>query len=641
MTFKQERRFSWDNEGIKDLQVSLGDNADIAHEVLYEDDATKIRERPIYLGRAIPLHRFMVIFIFVFILLGILISRAFWMQGLADEKYKLMAENNRLRKEILMPSRGIITDRNDYPLAENESTFDVTAIPVDLPADEDSRREVFGRISRIAGSSIAEIEQVAASSTIWDQSVILIRDVPYEQAVAIKIALADQPGIQVAHGQKRRYRQTPQIFSLSHVLGYAGKISSSEHETLKNKGYSRNDMIGKTGVEAWYEERLRGKTGERLIEVDAFGSPKRVVHEDLPIQGETIKLTIDTKFQLRVEQALKNALEKEGIKHGAAVALDPRDGSILAIVSWPAYDNNIFSGKVSSTLYASLVEDENMPFLARAWAGVYPSGSTIKPIYAAGALADGIITQNTSFLSTGGLRIGAYFFPDWQAGGHGLTNVRRAIAWSVNTFFYYIGGGYEGFEGMGVEGLTKWLKVFGFGQKTGLDLVGEVDGFVPSKEWKVQKKNERWYVGDTYNLSIGQGDLLVTPLQIAVATAEIANGGKRITPHVLFDEGIESGEQIVKEDAVDVVRAGMRDTVVYGSGRALANMEIEVAGKTGTAQWRSDKPNHAWFTAFAPYDNPRIAIAVLLEQGEEGSRTAVPVGREILQAWMELFDGDQ
>jgi penicillin-binding protein 2 len=265
---------------------------------------------------------------------------------------------------------------------------------------------------------------------------------------------------------------------------------------------------------------------------------------------------------------------------------------------------------------------------------------------ATAALEEGVITANTTVFSTGGVRIGSSFFADWRAGGHGATNVRKAIADSVNTFFYYIGGGYESFVGLGVDRLVKWLRLFGLGTRTGIDLPGERPGFVPDADWKAKTKGERWYVGDTYNLSIGQGDLLVTPLQVASYTSTIADSGIHITPHVaqafIASDGTETPIDINRAtstvaslSSIQIVRQGMRETVVSGSGRSLSNLPFSVAGKTGTAQWRNDRATHAWFTSFAPYEKPEIVVTVLIEEGGEGSLTAIPVARQILQAWWQ------
>ena len=256
-------------------------------------------------------------------------------------------------------------------------------------------------------------------------------------------------------------------------------------------------------------------------------------------------------------------------------------------------------------------------------------------------MEEGVINENTSFLSTGGLRIGEWFFPDWKAGGHGTTNVRSAIAFSVNTFFYYIGGGYGDFKGLGLTGLVKYSKLFGLGDLTGIDLNGEAAGFVPTSAWKETTKNEPWYIGDTYHFAIGQGDVLVTPLQVANYTAALANGGILYQPH-LVSKILDSNNQVVQEilpkvirkdfisaQNMNIVREGMRQTVVSGSGRYLNSLPVSAAGKTGTAQWSSKKANHAWFIGFAPYENPELAITVLVEEGVEGSTIAVPIAYDI------------
>ncbi len=627
--------FGWDDRGAYGLGVKFEDKAAVAHEVYYEDDLLNIRDQRLYLGPAIPRHRYYALMAAVALGSAALLARAFWMQGLQRETYAALAERNRLRSESVVPSRGIIRDRRGVVLAENVPTFDVTVTPVDLPADQSGRRDLLGRLARVTGMSIADFEQDLASSTAPERRMVLVRDVPYETAVALRIGLADAPAFEIKSGSKRLYPLSREMPSLSHVLGYVGRISADELAD-EFKGRRPTDMVGKTGVEAFYENALYGEPGERVTEVDAQGREKRTVKQVAPVPGDELKLALDADLQRATENALKQGLDKAKVERGVAIAMDPRDGSVLAIASWPAYDNNIFSGRVSSTVYGALLKDENKPLLARAWAGVYPSGSTIKPVYAAAALAEGVITAHASVLSTGGIRIGSSFFPDWKAGGHGMTDVRKAIAWSVNTFFYTVCGGTDSFKGLGIERMVVWLQKFGLGRRLGLDMPGELPGFVPSPTWKMEKKGERWYVGDSYNVSIGQGDLLVTPLQIAETTAVIANGGFAVRPHLAMAT-TTLGERIVPQAAVKVVQAGMRDTVIYGSGRALADMPFAVAGKTGTAQWRNDKANHAWFTAYAPADNPQVVVTVLLEEGVEGSSTAVPVAREMFLAWDGIF----
>jgi len=317
----------------------------------------------------------------------------------------------------------------------------------------------------------------------------------------------------------------------------------------------------------------------------------------------------------------------------------------LALVSLPSFSNNDFARGLTQEQYQAIANHPDQPLFNRCLSGEYPSGSTIKPVVAAAALEEGIINENTTVSSIGGLRIGQWFFPDWKAGGHGLTSVRKALAESVNTFFYYLGGGYGDFNGLGLERLVEYEKIFGLGAQSGIDLPGEASGFLPSKEWKEKIKGEPWYIGDTYHLAIGQGDLLVTPLQVAGYTAVFANGGALYRPRLVkqilnsLDQPIGEADgkpiksNLLSAKNIEIVRQGLRAAVTAGSAQGLASAVVPVAGKTGTAQWSTSKPAHAWFTGFAPYDKPEIVITVLIEQGGEGSAAAVPVAREVLDWW--------
>ncbi|USN52005.1 MAG: penicillin-binding protein 2 [Candidatus Nomurabacteria bacterium] len=616
-----------------------GFGADLQHEVLFEQDITSLRGRQLFVGGSFARKRFIASSGFAVMILIALLSRAGWMQVVQGKDYRAKAENNRLRKESLFARRGIIKDRNGVVLAENIPRFQVAFTPSRLPLDKQAADDMIGRAARVLGISINDIQPYAeANSSVFDETVVVAEEVGYEQSLAFAIEQPNLPAFELQVAARRKYPESGEIESLSHLLGYAGIITQKELDVLKVDGYSRVDTIGKTGLEKAYESLLKGEKGFRTSEVDARGRAGVLVGEQAAIDGADLELSLDTRLQKVAEDSLKEWLATAKAERGAVIALDPRDGSVLALVSWPAYDNNLFSGKVSSTVYSALLTNENRPLFARAWQGSHPSGSTAKIIVATAALAEQIVTPNTTVLSTGGIRIGQWFFPDWKAGGHGVVNVRGAIANSVNTFFYTVGGGYGTITGLGVDKMTDWMRRFGLSEKTGIDLTGEDEGFVPSQEWKLEKKNERWYVGDTYNLSIGQGDLLVTPIQVAAYTAAIANGGYRVTPHLKRDTGTEtlSKERIANEDIINTVRAGMRDCVTVGSCRRLSTMSVDVAGKTGTAQWATDKPNHAWFTSFAPYENPEIVVTVLLEEGGEGSSVAVPVAQKVLQAWWDM-----
>jgi penicillin-binding protein 2 len=373
---------------------------------------------------------------------------------------------------------------------------------------------------------------------------------------------------------------------------------------------------------------LRGVSGIKQIEVDAFGKEKKTISESPVENGHSLVLSIDNAVQARLEMIVNKYLEKGGFKRASAIVMDPNNGEIIAMISLPSYDNNVFARGISKDEYQALLTNPDRPLYSRAISGEFPSGSTVKPVMVAAGLDSGIITDQTSFLSNGGLRISQWYFPDWKFGGHGQTNARKAIAESVNTYFYYLGGGYQDFQGLGIDRMMNYFKMFGLGNQTGIYLPNEASGFLPSKEWKEEVKNEKWYIGDTYHVAIGQGDLLATPLQVANYTAFFANGGKFYRPHllksILTPEGKDLGtnenylvkEAVIKSADVEVVREGMRQGVTAGSSIRLNTLPVEAAGKTGTAQWSSKKAPHAWFTGFAPYDKPEIVVTILVEEGE-------------------------
>lgn len=610
-----------------------------------------------HMGTSITYRRLLILLSAFFLVFTLLLSRVFFLQMVKGNAYRAMAEGNRERIVPIPAERGIIFDRNNITLTKNIPNFSLALVPQNLPRDKEEREEVVGRLSELTGQTDESIRSTLKTYGNYSyESIIIQEDLDYETALSIQIAAADLPGIYIHRGSKRLYLHsletqanigTTTLMSLSHVLGYQGKLSPGELDELYGKGYLPSDTIGKTGVEKSYESYLRGVYGRRQIEVNAMGREQAVLAEEPPSPGSHVILAIDAKMQQELERIMNETLQNEKKTRAAGVVLDPRNGEVLAMVSLPAYDNNDFSGGIDAKTYKEYIANEERPLFNRILSGTYPSGSTIKPAVAAAALQEGIITPKTTFLSNGGLRFGQWFFPDWQPGGHGVTDVRKSLAQSVNTFYYYIGGGYGDVVGMGVDTIMAYLKKFHFSQKLGIDLSGEQDGFLPSREWKQEVTGERWYIGDTYNISIGQGDILVTPLQIANMTAAIASGGTMYRPHVVKEiKSTTTGEkkviqpEIIAKDIVDAghietVRLGMRDCAVSGSCRRLSLLSFPAAGKTGTAQWNRNKPNHAWFTSFAPFDDPEIVVTILVEEGEEGSRVAAPIAYEFYRWWGE------
>ncbi|MCX6745203.1 MAG: penicillin-binding protein 2 [Candidatus Parcubacteria bacterium] len=579
--------------------------------------------------------------------MGLLLVKSFYLQIIKSDYYSAIADTNRTREKALLSDRGLIYDSQKRQLVKNVPFFDALIMPKDLALNETTRQEQINKIAETIGINAQDIISIMQKYPKNFKYLLAVKeDIDYEQSMLLMIKAKSVPGLYIETRYERQY-----IYgnSFSHILGYEGKITEAEFAAKNNEGYLLGDYLGKTGVEASFEPILRGKYGKEGIEVDVAGHEKKVLYYQEPENGKNLILTIDQQVQNKIREILQADLKKYGKKKASVIMINPQNGDVLSLISWPDYDNNLFAGGISTEEYNKLLANEDNPLFDRAIKGEYPSGSTIKMVYASGALQDKLITDKTTFMSTGGLLLNdRWFFPDWKAGGHGATNVYNAIAWSINTFFYIIGGGYKDFQGLGPEGMAKYLKLFGFGDKTGIDLPGETAGLVPDPLWKLKTKNQEWFIGDTYHMAIGQGDLLVNPLQIANYTSALANGGILYRPHLvkeIFQDQNSSQiilPEIIHQDFIspqnmNIVRNAMRQTVTLGSAQYLNSLNVAVAGKTGTAQWSSDKPNHAWFTGFAPFDNPEVAITVLVEEGGEGSAVSVPITYDILNWYFNVY----
>ncbi|MFA5030153.1 MAG: penicillin-binding protein 2 [Patescibacteria group bacterium] len=572
------------------------------------------------------------------LILLILFIRLFSLQSHADT-YKKMADNNRIRIVSQQAPRGIIYDRNNIALTANNADVGVFVTIDDLPESSQGRQDVFALISKLTSVSPEELQQrlQELQKTSSAEPLPLVDHVSHDQAILISVHENDLPGIYLTPRISREY---PLSKYVANIIGYAGKMTDPEWEQLKiDPRYSYSDPKGKTGIELSFENALKGQNGQQRIEVDAYGHVSRIVASEDSVPGNNVMLSIDSDFQKYLYDELEKVSETINSPGASAIAQDPNTGEILALVSWPSYDNNLFSKGISQEEYTNLKEDPRTPLFNKPISGEYPSGSTIKPLIASAALQENIINPQTTVVSTGGIQIGQWNFPDWKSGGHGVTNVTKAIAQSVNTFFYAIGGGYQDIQGLGLDKIREYAERFGLNSKLGIDIPGEATGFIPTKQWKEETKGEKWYIGDTYHLAIGQGDLLVTPLQINSYVATIANGGTLYTPHlVITNSGVKVDPTIIRSNVIDdtnleVVRAGMRETVLSGSAKSLQSLPVEVAAKTGTAEFGVDGKTHAWFTAFAPYENPTIVLTILIEEGGEGSTTAAPIAKNALNWW--------
>ena len=574
----------------------------------------------------------------IVIVIGLLAGRVFYLSVVRGNHYAELAQRNKIRPLIIKAPRGLIYDRKKHPLVHNLPSMNVIVYPYDLPLETEKRKSMAEKLANILNINQGEIWGILENSDkASDKIYILKQNISQEEALKIIENQSNLPGIDIAKDALRQYVDAP-IFS--HIVGYTGKIQKEELDKLRNQGYFMIDDIGKDGLEKSYEKWLRGRFGYKKIEVNAQGKMKANLGEQDPLSGNDLVLNIDADLQKKIFDALSQTLEKEQLKSAAAVAIDPRDGGILALVSLPSYDNNLFAQGIGVTEYQNLITNPLKPMFNRVIKGEYAPGSTIKPLLAAAALKEGVITEHTQIESRGGIRVGSYFFGDWKA--HGWTDVRRAIAVSSDVFFYSVGGGYGSVRGMGMSTMKKYENLFGLGEKTGIDLPGESAGFIPDEKWKEEKFHEPWYKGNSYHAAIGQGYVTATPLQIANYIAAIANGGTlfqpRLVSQIIQNDGkvINLNPRVKRSNLMDknilkIVREGMRMTVTQGTAQMLKDLPVAVAGKTGTAQYGNKNKTHGWFVSFAPYDNPKIVLVILIEEQEGHGYYAVPVTKEIYQ----------
>lgn len=586
----------------------------------------------------------------------LLLSRLAYLQIITGEQHSLLANGNRVRTTSVAAPRGAIYDKNGIILARNNARFDLVVIPAQLPTDEKQREESYVLSSNLSGKSLAEIKSVVEQKGLkYTLPVVLAENISRETALNIEEHHSQLGGYSVDVNPTREYLDGG---NLAPFIGYIGRISAEEY--AQNPNYRPIDSIGKTGLEKGYETELRGEYGKEQSEVDASGLPVRALAKIDPKPGNSLVLSIDKNLEDVMASAVKSAVESAGTKAGAAVAVDPRNGQVLGAVNYPSYDGNLFAKGISQSQYNNLLNDPAKPLFNRVISGGYPIGSTIKPFISAAALETATINSNTTYNDTGKIEVPneynpsiVYTFKGWEPGGLGPVNVVRALTWSSDIFFYIVGGGYQNAKGVGATRLAEWYKKFGFGSKTGVDIGDEAAGFVPTPENKKTYSSDPWALGDTYNISIGQGDMRATPLQLAMATSAVANGGTLYKPHLAASIK-DSSNNIVKNiptevissniasaNTLNIIKQGMEGAVESGTAccSIKRDVAVKVAGKTGTAETSSQgfdgknpttKP-HAWFSAYAPADNPKIVIVVLIENSGEGAAHAVPVANNILK----------
>jgi len=622
-----------------------------------------------------------------------LIAQLWRLQVLQGQEYQTAADVNRLRLEAEPAPRGVMYDHRGHLLVRNIPEITVAIVPAYLPQDEQERKALLIKLAKLI--DIPAVSRPPHSSPrpapepdanpqpgildiLKEAELAPYRPAAVKAGVSREVALIleeehlDWPGVLVQVSPVREYLQGP---LLSHVLGYVGPIPEAMADEYAARGYNPNrNPVGLAGLEYTFEEELRGQDGQKLVEVDVAGREVRIAGKPRPvIPGNSLRLTLDLDLQQAVTDILQEQLRIVHKKQGVVIAMDPQTGKILALVSLPSYDNNAFTSGISVKDLRDLQENPFRPLVNHAISGQFPPGSTFKIIVAAAGLEEGVITESTRFYCGGILWLPNRFYPEdpslaqpfycWiyhdYHGYHGSMNVISGLGQSCDIFFYHVGGGYrDQFQGLGEVRIGYYAELFGMGSRSGIDLPGEAPGLVPTSRWKRINYSESWVTGDTYNMSIGQGFVLATPLQVLNSAATIANGGTLYRPQ-LVEEVVDSQGTTVRafapdvirklaisQENMDLVRRGMR-AAVAGPGATARHINvpgIAVAGKTGTAEFFEDRnkdgipdkdregnlPTHAWFTAFAPYDDPEIALVVFIYGGGEGSATAVPVANEIL-----------
>ena len=572
---------------------------------------------------------------------------SFWVLQIAQhDKYAEMAENNNQRTLALRAPRGVVFDRNGSVLVENRHSFSISILR-EHTTDLNRTVRLLASVLVFEERAVREIVDRHRREPTY-RPIIIVQDATLEQVAAVTARRLDfeLPDVVIEQVPTRQYHDV----MAAHLFGYVGEVSDAQIAGADN--LKSGDVVGQSGIEKTYNNLLMGDDGARVVVVNSVGREIRTLEEQPPAEGKRLQLTIDADVQKAVEDGFKSL----GY-NGAAVILDPSNGEVLAFTSIPAYDPNAFASGIDRATWASLNTDELRPLQDRAIQGRYSPGSTFKMAVAAAALEEGVITPDTKVFCPGSATFFGRPFQCWKHAGHGLMDLRHAIEQSCNVYFYTIG------NMTGIDRIHKWATLLGLGEKSGIDLPNEVQGLVPSPEWKRERMKEKWYPGETISVSIGQGQVSVTPVSMAVYMATLANGGTRVTPHLLkaIDEG--KGWQPVEApaakskvdlhpDKLQAIRDGLWMVVNQaGTGHNAQIKGYDVAGKTGTAQVISlegakaakgktnkNLSDHGWFVFMAPRDNPQVAGVVFAEHGEHGSNAAI-VARHALDTFFAKKEG--
>lgn len=576
--------------------------------------------------------------VFVAVSFALIFFRLWMLQVVQGERYRYLAENNRIRLIHIPASRGTIYDREGKVFVSSRPSFDLSLIPEDSPNPEETVNELVRQLG--SGKEEVEDQLLKAQGTSSYAGIRLMRDLSWEDVARVEAHQLDLPGVNLFVFPRRSY---PQGTAGAHLVGYIGEINTEELGRLKKEEYRMGDEVGRFGAERVWEAYLRGQSGGQQLEVDALGRRLRVLQEVEEIPGYDLILTLDLNLQKKATEVLEG-------KEGAIVAVDLRDGAILAMVSSPSFDPNDFAKGISVEEWQTLTGDRRHPLSNRALNGQYPPGSTFKIVLAAAALEEGVITPTTKFFDPGGLAFGNRVFRCWKKGGHGWVDLHKAIVESCDVYFYHVG------QKLGVDRIARYARAFGLGSKTGIALEHEKEGLIPDSEWKRKRFGHPWFPGETLSLAIGQGYVLATPLQMAMMIGAVANGGTLYRPWYLKRVQTKDGVAVqefhpeivghlpLRSSTLEILHTALKDVVESGLGTGgQARIEgIPLAGKTGTAQvvegqGRSyETRDHAWFIAYGPADKPEIAVAALVEHGGHGGSAAAPMVKQVMQEYFRL-----
>ncbi|XKH00160.1 penicillin-binding protein 2 [Marinobacter nauticus] len=592
--------------------------------------------------------RALVMLALVLLVLGGLLGRMYQLQVVEHDVYTTLSDKNRVQVQSVPPPRGLIYDRNNLLLAENRPVFSITVVP-ERVGDMETTLAGLQDMVTISEDDLKRFRRRLEEYRRPYEAIPLRYNLSEEEIAKVSVRRHEFPGVEVEAELVRHY---PYSELTAHVLGYVGRINREELQRIDSVNYAGTNYIGKSGIERFYEDVLHGEVGYQHVETNARGRILRVLERENPSPGEDLQLHLDLRLQRKAHELLKG-------QRGTIIAIEPSTGGILALASVPSFDANQFVTGIDAKAYRELSTSVDKPLFNRALRGQYPPGSTIKPMMAVAALDSGVTTRDKKIYDPGYYQLNdnGRRWRDWKRTGHGWVDLVEAVAESCDVYFYEMG------VDMGIDTMHRYLSAFGFGEDATLDVAGALEGILPSREWKRTHRDEPWYPGDSVNMSIGQGFFLATPLQLATATALIANRGEWVEPRLLKDipsdrpveeflperthkplelKNPDDWEYVV--DAMEEVMHGRRGT----ARRASAGANYRMAGKTGTAQVfslegaeyeaedvRERLRDHALFVGFAPAKDPKIAVAVIVENGGGGSAVAAPVARELFDAWLE------